>query len=511
MNDNDKDKIVIPEFVQSKDNTSKNISPFDYYSSPKFFNGSRLFADCFRLFISIGEENCIKRELSAEELQKMQKAYINHCHKNHYTEADFMNTLYAYELYSIESEQEKRLSGKEKFALKRDLARAYNYKGALFKSGKIKDIRHIPFSKDRKKSLHLSDFFSKQFAKTNVDRQSDKVTYINKKVENAHKQKINENKEELRTLYRPIFREHLTYNPPLSAKTKKGFMKLAAFSLGGLIMFNGFQAHLDNQLYKNTTLESAIEAGLDYSDLGLSSSLTEQQIQDSQSLSFYSDEHAPIIDILQEGGSIGLYEDITQKLELYQNEIPSAQEESLLIKEIQCLPEAIFLDKTIQAYNDAHKDDEDFKPAAAATLHHYTGDGDSFSDSYSVELFDEYGYNFFFDRVSGMHSLLGLLPTRVQDFSDLDENIDSLASDIKQINSDLDNNEISVYNRAEKVSEHLSKMEEYVEAVMDFAARDFEIKKTITGQEYLEIEGHEYEKSTQNDSNTINKEDDDGR
>ena len=54
-------------------------------------------------------------------------------------------------------------------------------------------------------------------------------------------------------------------------------------------------------------------------------------------------------------------------------------------------------------------------------------------------------------------------------------------------------------------------MEEYVEAVMDFAARDFEIKKTITGQEYLEIEGHKYEKSTQNDSNTINKEDDDGR
>lgn len=501
MSKQDNDRLEIPEFLNKeyKNQRIRETNPLEYYSNPRFFGGSRLFSECFKLFIQVGEKNCLQRNLTDAELQKMQKSYINYCEKNNYTEKDFMNTLYAYELYATELEKGKALSGKEKLYLKRNLAKEFGYKGSLFKSQKIKDIRHIPFSQDRKKSLHLSDFFSTQFAKAEVPRSSDKIVYINREAKRRSVYKRNENLENLKTLYRPVFREHLTYHPPLSSNVKKGFLALAAFSLTGIIAFSGIRAHIDTQAYKNTTIESALEAGLDYEDLGLSSSYTEDQIDSAMGLSKYIEEDAPIIDLLQNGGSIALCEDIEKKLELYTDTVPTVEEERLLISEIQCLPEAIFLDKTIQAYNQTHENDENFKPAAAAKLRHFENPGDDFPHTYSVELYDEYGYDFNFNNLSGMRGLLGLLPTRVSDISEINENIDDLSQEINQIHLDLAENKITEYDRVATVSDHLASMKKYVDSMMDFAAKDFVIEKTLLGSEYLEIEGHNYDRSNKNE------------
>lgn len=501
MSKQDNDRLEIPEFLNKeyKNQRIRETNPLEYYSNPRFFGGSRLFSECFKLFIQVGEKNCLQRNLTDAELQKMQKSYINYCEKNNYTEKDFMNTLYAYELYATELEKGKALSGKEKLYLKRNLAKEFGYKGSLFKSQKIKDIRHIPFSQDRKKSLHLSDFFSTQFAKAEVPRSSDKIVYINREAKRRSVYKRNENLENLKTLYRPVFREHLTYHPPLSSNVKKGFLALAAFSLTGIIAFSGIRAHIDTQAYKNTTIESALEAGLDYEDLGLSSSYTEDQIDSAMGLSKYIEEDAPIIDLLQNGGSIALCEDIEKKLELYTDTVPTVEEERLLISEIQCLPEAIFLDKTIQAYNQTHENDENFKPAAAAKLRHFENPGDDFPHTYSVELYDEYGYDFNFNNLSGMRGLLGLLSTRVSDISEINENIDDLSQEINQIHLDLAENKITEYDRVATVSDHLASMKKYVDSMMDFAAKDFVIEKTLLGSEYLEIEGHNYDRSNKNE------------
>lgn len=501
MSKQDNDRLEIPEFLNKeyKNQRIRETNPLEYYSNPRFFGGSRLFSECFKLFIQVGEKNCLQRNLTDAELQKMQKSYINYCEKNNYTEKDFMNTLYAYELYATELEKGKALSGKEKLYLKRNLAKEFGYKGSLFKSQKIKDIRHIPFSQDRKKSLHLSDFFSTQFAKAEVPRSSDKIVYINREAKRRSVYKRNENLENLKTLYRPVFREHLTYHPPLSSNVKKGFLALAAFSLTGIMAFSGIRAHIDTQAYKNTTIESALEAGLDYEDLGLSSSYTEDQIDSAMGLSKYIEEDAPIIDLLQNGGSIALCEDIEKKLELYTDTVPTVEEERLLISEIQCLPEAIFLDKTIQAYNQAHENDENFKPAAAAKLRHFENPGDDFPHTYSVELYDEYGYDFNFNNLSGMRGLLGLLPTRVSDISEINENINDLSQEINQIHLDLAENKITEYDRVATVSDHLASMKKYVDSMMDFAAKDFVIEKTLLGSEYLEIEGHNYDRSNKNE------------
>lgn len=501
MSKQDNDNLEIPEFLNKeyKNQRIRETNPLEYYSNPRFFGGSRLFSECFKLFIQVGEKNCLQRNLTDAELQKMQKSYINYCEKNNYTEKDFMNTLYAYELYATELEKGRALSGKEKIYLKRDLAKEFGYKGSLFKSQKIKDIRHIPFSQDRKKSLHLSNFFSTQFAKAEMPESSDKIVYINREAKRRSIYRRNENLENLKTLYRPVFREHLTYRPPLSSNVKKGFLKLAAFSLTGLMAFSGIRAHIDTQAYKNTTIESALEAGLDYEDLGLSSSYTEDQINSTMGLSKYIEEDAPVIDLLQNGGSIALLEDISKKLELYTDTVPTVEEERLLMSEIQCLPEAIFLDKTIQAYNQAHKDDEDFKPAAAAKLRHIENLGEDFPHYYSVELYDKYGYDFNFDNLKGMRGLLGLLPTRVSDISEINENIDDLSQEMDKVHSDLAENKITEYDRVATVSDHLTSMKKYVDSMMDFAARDFVIEKTLFGDEYLEIEGHNYNKTNKDE------------
>ena len=501
MSKQDNDNLEIPEFLNKeyKNQRIRETNPLEYYSNPRFFGGSRLFSECFKLFIQVGEKNCLQRNLTDAELQKMQKSYINYCEKNNYTEKDFMNTLYAYELYATELEKGRALSGKEKIYLKRDLAKEFGYKGSLFKSQKIKDIRHIPFSQDRKKSLHLSNFFSTQFAKAEMPESSDKIVYINREAKRRSIYRRNENLENLKTLYRPVFREHLTYRPPLSSNVKKGFLTLAAFSLTGLMAFSGIRAHIDTQAYKNTTIESALEAGLDYEDLGLSSSYTEDQINSTMGLSKYIEEDAPVIDLLQNGGSIALLEDISKKLELYTDTVPTVEEERLLMSEIQCLPEAIFLDKTIQAYNQAHKDDEDFKPAAAAKLRHIENLGEDFPHYYSVELYDKYGYDFNFDNLKGMRGLLGLLPTRVSDISEINENIDDLSQEMDKIHSDLAENKITEYDRVATVSDHLTSMRKYVDSMMDFAARDFVIEKTLFGDEYLEIEGHNYNKTNKDE------------
>ena len=501
MSKQDNDNLEIPEFLNKeyKNQRIRETNPLEYYSNPRFFGGSRLFSECFKLFIQVGEKNCLQRNLTDAELQKMQKSYINYCEKNNYTEKDFMNTLYAYELYATELEKGRALSGKEKIYLKRDLAKEFGYKGSLFKSQKIKDIRHIPFSQDRKKSLHLSNFFSTQFAKAEMPESSDKIVYINREAKRRSIYRRNENLENLKTLYRPVFREHLTYRPPLSSNVKKGFLTLAAFSLTGLMAFSGIRAHIDTQAYKNTTIESALEAGLDYEDLGLSSSYTEDQINSTMGLSKYIEEDAPVIDLLQNGGSIALLEDISKKLELYTDTVPTVEEERLLMSEIQCLPEAIFLDKTIQAYNQAHKDDEDFKPAAAAKLRHIENLGEDFPHYYSVELYDKYGYDFNFDNLKGMRGLLGLLPTRVSDISEINENIDDLSQEMDKVHSDLAENKITEYDRVATVSDHLTSMRKYVDSMMDFAARDFVIEKTLFGDEYLEIEGHNYNKTNKDE------------
>lgn len=501
MSKQDNDNLEIPEFLNKeyKNQRIRETNPLEYYSNPRFFGGSRLFSECFKLFIQVGEKNCLQRNLTDAELQKMQKSYINYCEKNNYTEKDFMNTLYAYELYATELEKGRALSGKEKIYLKRDLAKEFGYKGSLFKSQKIKDIRHIPFSQDRKKSLHLSNFFSTQFAKAEMPESSDKIVYINREAKRRSIYRRNENLENLKTLYRPVFREHLTYRPPLSSNVKKGFLTLAAFSLTGLMAFSGIRAHIDTQAYKNTTIESALEAGLDYEDLGLSSSYTEDQINSTMGLSKYIEEDAPVIDLLQNGGSIALLEDISKKLELYTDTVPTVEEERLLMSEIQCLPEAIFLDKTIQAYNQAHKDDEDFKPAAAAKLRHIENLGEDFPHYYSVELYDKYGYDFNFDNLKGMRGLLGLLPTRVSDISEINENIDDLSQEMDKVHSDLAENKITEYDRVATVSDHLTSMRKYVDSIMDFAARDFVIEKTLFGDEYLEIEGHNYNKTNKDE------------
>ena len=289
----------------------------------------------------------------------------------------------------------------------------------------------------------------------------------------------------------------LRYKPPMSAKTKKGFLKLAAFALSGSIAVAGINAFVVKPIkYQNTTFEKAQELGLDLDDLGLSTSLNEKQIKESLRLSYTSEKDQPIIELVQAGGSQSLYEDIYNSLKEYQTTIPSVEQEELLMRELQVLPEAVLLDKTISAFNEAHKDDNYFYPAISADINKIE-DKDSFDSYIIIGLYDKFSSPH--DKYpSGDY--LEAQYSKFNDFYKVDEKIDKLTESVIGINTDYKDGKISEYERTDVVPSHLEKASQYLDKVMDFSTKKFKITPNIlSSNDKLVLEGQNLEKLKEND------------
>ena len=302
----------------------------------------------------------------------------------------------------------------------------------------------------------------------------------------------------LREPYEDEMFEHLTYKPPMSAQTKKGFLKLAAFALSGAIAVTGISAIAKQKTYSDTTFEKAQEIGLDLDDLDLSTSFSEDQINKSLQLSNFEESDKPIIELVKAGGSQALYKDIQKNLTAYQTTIPTVEQEELLIRELQTLPEAIFLDKTITAYNEAHENDEHFYPVVSAKLNKHS-DPD-FADTYSVSLYDEFSSPY--DAYPSGVYLDTPFFTKLASFYKLDESIDEFAQEVLSTNDKFENGDVSEYQRAQAIPAHLKNVEKYLEKTMDFSTKKFKIapKAFLSSNERLVVEGQDLEKLQEDDA-----------
>ena len=492
MNNQNQEKV--PQ--QSKP-TRRVIPLAERYSNPKFFGGDVLQAANFRLFIEIGQQNCIGRELTETEIQKMQRNYIKHCEKNHYTSQDYLDTLYTYDLYEAEIQKGEALSRAEKREVRRNLRKELKAYSVDTSTLDIKDVRKRPFSQEAKNASELSSFAAGQFAHAEARKQTSEsnMAFINA---DAEKKVIAKKRLSLREPYEDEMFEHLTYKPPMSAQTKKGFLKLAAFALSGAIVVNGVSAIARQKEYSDTTFEKAQEIGLDLDDLDLSTSFSDKQISSSLQLSSSSEKDKPIIELVKAGGSQALYKDIQKSLTAYQTTIPTVEQEELLIRELQTLPEAIFLDKTITAYNEAHENDEHFYPVVSAQLNKHSEP--QTGDSYSVSLYDEFSSPYDSYR-SGVY-LDTTYFTKLASFYKLDESIDEFAQEVLSANDEFENGNVSEYQRAQAIPDHLKQAEEYLERTMDFSTKKFKIapKAFLSSNERLVVEGQDLEKLQEDDA-----------
>ena len=232
MNDQNKEKV--PQ--QPK---KFSIPLIDYYANPRFFGNNVLQAENFRLFVEIGQEKCIKRELTKSEIEKMQKNYINYCKKNNYKNRDYLNTLYAYILSQSEIQKGSALTKDEQAELMQELRKELNLKAS---SKDIPDVRKNSFSEARKKAYDVNKFYANQFATTKAKtiKNDEKIINIDPvKREQEANENFKNTKKTLRNVYLSKINHSLRYKPPMSAKTKKGFLKLAAFALSGSIAVAG--------------------------------------------------------------------------------------------------------------------------------------------------------------------------------------------------------------------------------------------------------------------------------
>lgn len=490
MNDQNKEKV--PQ--QPK---KFSIPLIDYYANPRFFGNNVLQAENFRLFVEIGQEKCIKRELTKSEIEKMQKNYINYCKKNNYKNRDYLNTLYAYILSQSEIQKGSALTKDEQAELMQELRKELNLKAS---SKDIPDVRKNSFSEARKKAYDVNKFYANQFATTKAKtiKNDEKIINIDPvKREQEANENFKNTKKTLRNVYLSKINHSLRYKPPMSAKTKKGFLKLAAFALSGSIAVAGINAFVVKPIkYQNTTFEKAQELGLDLDDLGLSTSLNEKQIKESLRLSYTSEKDQPIIELVQAGGSQSLYEDIYNSLKEYQTTIPSVEQEELLMRELQVLPEAVLLDKTISAFNEAHKDDNYFYPAISADINKIE-DKDSFDSYIIIGLYDKFSSPH--DKYpSGDY--LEAQYSKFNDFYKVDEKIDKLTESVIGINTDYKDGKISEYERTDVVPSHLEKASQYLDKVMDFSTKKFKITPNIlSSNDKLVLEGQNLEKLKEND------------
>ena len=364
----------------------------------------------------------------------------------------------------------------------------------------IPDVRKNSFSEARKKAYDVNKFYANQFATTKAKtiKNDEKIINIDPvKREQEANENFKNTKKTLRNVYLSKINHSLRYKPPMSAKTKKGFLKLAAFALSGSIAVAGINAFVVKPIkYQNTTFEKAQELGLDLDDLGLSTSLNEKQIKESLRLSYTSEKDQPIIELVQAGGSQSLYEDIYNSLKEYQTTIPSVEQEELLMRELQVLPEAVLLDKTISAFNEAHKDDNYFYPAISADINKIE-DKDSFDSYIIIGLYDKFSSPH--DKYpSGDY--LEAQYSKFNDFYKVDEKIDKLTESVIGINTDYKDGKISEYERTDVVPSHLEKASQYLDKVMDFSTKKFKITPNIlSSNDKLVLEGQNLEKLKEND------------
>ena len=78
---------------------------------------------------------------------------MKHCEKNNYTNQDYLDTLYTYDLYEAEVEKGESLSRDEKREIRKNLRKELKALSVKdISTHDIKDIRKRPFSEEAKKS-----------------------------------------------------------------------------------------------------------------------------------------------------------------------------------------------------------------------------------------------------------------------------------------------------------------------------------------------------------------------
>jgi hypothetical protein len=486
---------------------SRNPEPaLDIISNPRFFNNNKLYADSFKYFISIGQDNCVQRDLSQDELLKMRTAYMNHCKNHFYTNQDFFNEIYALELTDIERVKNRTLTSKEKLNIKLRMAQQYEYRKKLFSSKKlpklreIKDTRRNPLSSDRKRNLSLANFFADRFASIEAQKQvserySEKIIPFSHddaaEKKQAEKQAYRDTRDELITLYRPEFKDSIVYYPPMNKQTKARIFALAAAGVVALGITHSVNTISKNNEF-NHAYETAISQGITLEDMDLSTSLDVDTIKnaslglDTSGYSESADIDQSIIELLESQGTIGLYNDIQGKLNYYNTHEASREEMDLFLREIQVLPNAVANDKIIAAYRQTDEGKYLAKDAGASISSGEHVDSSEAYTYYNVKINDSYSKKSDFSRAqyssddSAISFILGSnkVPKDLIKLIDADGKIDEFVSTFKKLEESLDDGIITEYDYLQKVGEAFNsgKIQNLIAPVENFAARDVTIK-----------------------------------
>jgi hypothetical protein len=329
-------KETVEQALERNEYSNHPEPALDIISEPRFFNNNPLYADSFKYFISIGQENCIQRDLSKDELLKMRTAYMKHCKDNHYTNSDFFNEIYALALTNMERNKKRALNSREISELLEKMAKKYDYKNKLYSSKKINfdEIKkNNQNHKASKKTIKLANFYSDQFASIEAKRQVKEYELPKQ----AERKAYYDTKDKLFTIYKPKFKNSVVYTPPKNKQTKARILTLAATGIAALGITYGANTIIENHNFDNA-YQTAISKDISLKDMGLSDSLTTENIKnaslgvDTSGYGQYADLDKTIVDLLESQGTIGLFNDIQEKLNYYNTHEPSRDEMDLFLR-----------------------------------------------------------------------------------------------------------------------------------------------------------------------------------
>lgn len=463
-----KEELNVPEFMNREPRIPKDISPLEFYAQARFFNNQKglnpeLFAKYFKLVCSIGEKNCINRQLSQEEVVKMKDSFTSHCIKKGFTNHDLMQEIYSYELYAKEVRTSRPLSNREKFDLRKQLTTTYRYKDTYKSNKPLKDLRGIPtfVAPEKRKYLELANWASISFAKLESEKDGKNLRFIDSSAEQQHLKNVAEKRRSLRLSYSDKFTKQHEFK--VSPETKK---RIASLVLAGSIAIGGLGIASKEYSYHSTTFDKAVSEGVLPSDLNISDD------------------------------TLALYNSVLQRIDTFSNSIPSAEEEQALVSDLRTLSHKTFSDRATSAYNKAHKDDKYFTPATSAEFEKIESPNSStgVEIAYSVKYYSNNGHQI--DQAHGADGLLGHIShDPIQNYSDLDDDIEALTSDVQKVNESVKNGTLSEYERISQVKKHLSSIIDLLGRTTDLTAKDFMLEDDLLGTtQHLKANGQNFKK-----------------
>lgn len=313
-------------------------------------------------------------------------------------------------------------------------------------------------SSDRRKIIDYEDFYGQ--GEKNSDTRKKKVSYRKSTNKKRKISGFNKRKIKIRVI-----------------------IGLVATSLG-----IGITAKIINNNYnKNyvTSYENAVNKGLDYNDF-LSHTENKTKIYNLEKSEFINTVYDNnLINIIENSGTTGLYENIKDQIDLYQKEIPKVDVLKNMQKEARVLSELVLQDEICDGYNEWKNDELKKETEGDKFKFEVRNEGNiDYQEQAQIVEFDSSRENNKYyiiknadgEEIANIKKLVG--KTGIEEYKKKQK--EALRELNKKMN-EIESYKGDYYSSNKDIKEYVNLLEQYVDNSLDFSTKTVQIKKGFFG------------------------------